>query len=157
MAPPHGNAPPEVKYNFDDKAVPDVDGVIASEIQNDAGICVFAEFSYSPGAHIALINAITGFNYSEEDRRKLGLRIFIIRHAFNLREGFRRKDWTLSDRIIGVPPMTEGPNTGRTIDTKKLADNFFELLGFDQDAVPLKKTLEEIGGLENVIKDLYPG
>ena len=157
LGPPSGHAPPEVKYNLDDKAAPDVDGVIFGEILNSGGFCQFTDFAFSPGAHIGLINAVTGFNFSEEDRRKLGLRLFIIRHAFNLREGFRRKDWTLSDRMIGNPPLKEGPLTGITIDAKKLADNFFEQIGFDQDSVPLKKTLEEIGGLENVIKDLYPG
>jgi len=156
MAPPSGNAPPEVKYKYDDKAAIEVDCVIASEIQCCAGMCVFTEFSYSPGAHIGLVNAVTGFNYSEEERRKLGLRIFTMRHAFNLREGFRRKDWTIQDRLIGIPPLKEGPLAGITVDAKMLGDKFYEQIGFDQDGVPLKKTLEDIGGLDKVIKDLYP-
>ena len=52
-----------------------------------------------------------------------------MRHAFNLREGLRRKDFEISGRIIGDPPMKEGPNAGVTIDTEQLADNFTALAG----------------------------
>jgi Aldehyde:ferredoxin oxidoreductase len=156
LSPQYGNNPPEVKYNYDNTGEADVNGAVAQEILSGGGYCQFTEFALSPGAHVGLINAVTGFNYSEEESRKLGLRIFIMRHAFNLREGFRRDYWTLSDRMMGIPPMTEGPNAGVTVDGKKLADNFFKEIGFDQDSVPLRETLEEIGGLEPVIRDLFP-
>ena len=157
LSPQYGNQPPEIKYNYDNTAPGDVDGVIGQEILNAGGYCQFSDFGLSPNAHIRLINAATGFNYSDEERRRLGLRGFIIRHAFNLREGLRRKDWTISDRAIGVPPLEEGPLAGVTVDAKKMADNFFEHIGFDQDSVPLRETLEEVGGLEDVIRDIYPG
>jgi len=157
LTPQQGNLPPEVKYNYDDTAPADVDGVIAQEVLSAGGYCQFSEFGLPQGAHIGLINAATGFGYTEEERRKFGLRAFMMRHAFNLREGFRRKDWTISDRAIGIPPLEKGPLAGITVDAKKIADNFFKQIGFDQDALPLKETLEAAGGLENVIRDLYPG
>jgi len=155
LTPMQGNQPAEIKHNYDITGEPDVNGVVAHEVMSSGGFCQFTEFSLPEGAHIRLINAVTGFDYSEEDRRRLGLRIFIIRHAFNLREGFRRGDWTLRDRLKGVPPLSDGPLAGVTVDAKKIADNFFKHIGFDQDAVPLKETLEEIGALEDVIGDLY--
>jgi aldehyde:ferredoxin oxidoreductase len=85
----------------------------------------------------------------------LGKRIFIMRHAFNLREGWRRKDATIQDRCIGTPPLNEGPLAGVTVDVERMATNFYNLMGFEQDGVPKKETLEAIGGLDNVIKDLY--
>jgi len=155
LTPQQGNQPPEIKYNYDITAEDDVKGVVAQEILSGGGYCQFSEFALSPGAQVGLINAATGFGYTDEDTRKLGLRIFIMRHAFNLREGFRRDYWTLQDRLIGIPPLEEGPLAGVTVDAKKIADNFFKEIGFDQDAVPLKETLEEIGHLEDVISDLY--
>jgi len=154
--PQYGNNPPEVKYNYDNTADIDVAGAIAQEILSAGGFCQFAEFGVSPGGQIGLINAATGFGYTEDESNKYGLRAFCIRHAFNLREGFRRDYWTTSQRQLGNPPQAAGPAAGQTIDGKKIADNFFAKMGFDQDAVPLKKTLEDIGGLDNVIKDLYP-
>jgi aldehyde:ferredoxin oxidoreductase len=145
-----------VKYNLVGSGEPDVAGVVANEILHIGGFCVFSEFGLSPGAHVGLINAVTGFDYSEEDSVNLGKRSFIMRHAFNLREGLRRKDWTLSDRARGLPPLEAGPLEGVTIDDDLLANNFFETFGFDQDSVPLQETLDQVGGLDAVKRDLYP-
>jgi len=152
-----GNQPPEVKFNYDALAEPDFQGVIHEEILNAGGFCEFTNFALAPDSHLALINAATGFNYTPEERAKLGQRIFAMRHAFNLREGFRRKDATISDRAIGKPPLKEGPLAGVTVDVERMADNFFRKMGYDvETAVPKKETLEYIGSLENVIADLYP-
>jgi aldehyde:ferredoxin oxidoreductase len=150
-----GNQPPEVKFNYDGLAEGDVAGVVLYEIMNSAGLCMFTEFGLPPGADIALINAATGFNYNDEERTILGKRLFAIRHAFNLREGFRRKDATISDRIIGKPPLKHGPLEGVTVDVERMGDNFFRLMGYEQDSMPKKETLEQLGNLENVIRDLY--
>ncbi len=103
------------------------------------------------------MKAISGFDYNEDETRKFGARSFTIRHAFNLREGFRRKDFNISKRNIGIPPQTEGPNEGRTIDVEFMADNLFKKLGYNvNDSVPTKETLIQIGGLEDVMRDIYP-
>ena len=154
LRPAHGRLPPEEKYSFENTAEGDLDGVISMEIANSAGFCMFSEFALPPGAIGELVHAVTGLFGSEDERRKLGMRIFTIRHAFNLREGFRRADWTLSDRALGIPPLTDGPLSGVTIDEKKLSDAFFERIGFDFDGVPLRQTLVDIGGLDDVIRDL---
>ena len=87
----------------------------------------------------------------------MGYRAFTIRQAFNLREGFRRKDFTISDRAVGKPPLESGPLTGITIDSKKMGDNFYGALGWNvEEAIPTKAFLEKVGGLECVLNDLYP-
>ncbi len=152
----YGNNPPEVKYDYSDTGKRDLDGVINQEIINAAGFCMMADFGLPPGCHVKYLEAIAGFTYNEEDTNKLGIRSYTIRHAFNLREGFRRKDFDISDRIIGKPPLKEGPTAGITVDDVKLADNFFKELGWDlETAVPPKAVLESVGGLEAVIKALY--
>jgi aldehyde:ferredoxin oxidoreductase len=68
----------------------------------------------------------------------------------------RRGDFKISDRVVGKPPLTEGPVAGITVDHEKLGDNFFGALGWDlKDSVPPEAFLQELGGLENVIQDLY--
>jgi aldehyde:ferredoxin oxidoreductase len=151
----HGNLPPEVKYNYADTGEKDVAGVINQEIINAAGFCSFGEFALAPQSIRGYLNAITGFMYSEEDLKNAGLRSFAMRYAFNVREGLRRKDYTMSDRIVGKPPLSSGPLSGVTIDNEKLGDNFFEALGWDvATGVPSKDALEKLGGLENVRRDL---
>lgn len=151
----YGNLPPEEKYNFDNTGEKDIAGIVGAEITNACGFCVFG-FGLPPGSQLKYITALTGFEFTPEDERKLGLRSFTMRHAFNLREGFRRRDFTISDRAVGKPPLKEGPLADVTIDNEKLADNLYAALGWNvEDAVPSKAFLEEIGGLENVIRDLY--
>lgn len=152
----HGNMPPAEKYSFEGTGDKDVEGVIDQEIINAGGYCSFATFGLPPGSRIKYITALTGFEYSPEDERKLGLRSYTMRHAFNLREGMSRGDFTISDRIIGKPPVEDGPIAGVTINNEKLVDNFFSALGWNlKDLIPTKEFLEDIGGLENVIRDLY--
>ena len=67
------------------------------------------------------------------------------------------KDLYISDRCIGKPPLQKGPLKDVTVDVDKLGDNFFEAMGWYVDTgIPKKETLERLGGLECVIKDLYP-
>jgi aldehyde:ferredoxin oxidoreductase len=152
----YGNNPPEVKYNYNDTGKADVAGTVEQELQNAAGFCFMGGFGLPPASMPKYLEAITGFSYSDEDVTNLGLRSYTMRHAFNLREGLRRKDFDISDRIVGKPPLKEGPLAGVTVDDVKLADNFFSELGWNlSDAVPTKEFLEKVGGLDNVIKDLY--
>ena len=151
-----GFGPPEVKYIFEDTGEADKTGTINAEYDNLSGFCHFA-FLMQPGAKYRFMNAITGQGYTEEDFRNMGLRSFAIRTAFNLREGISRKDYKISDRNIGIPPMEKGPLAGITIPADKLADNFYEAMGWHvETGVPTKAFLEEIGGLDAVIEDLYP-
>ena len=151
-----GFGPPEVKYIFEDTGEADKEGTINAEFDNLSGFCHFC-FFLEPGTKYEYINAVTGYGFTKEDFDNMGLRSFTIRAAFNLREGMRRKDYTISDRNIGIPPITTGPLKGITIPADKLADSFFEAMGWHVDtATPTKEFLEKVGGLEAVIRDLYP-
>ncbi|MBR5489768.1 MAG: hypothetical protein IKV79_00685 [Oscillospiraceae bacterium] len=158
---PFKMAPPEVKHNYEDTGAADADMLWEWEHNNATGFCSLSDFLLKPGphgmTHFNYIKAITGWEYTPEDVIKYGKRAYTVRHAFNLREGLRRKDFTLSDRACGRPPQDHGPLEGVTIDNEKLADNFFSYMGFDvETAVPSKETLENLGGLEKVIEFLYP-
>jgi aldehyde:ferredoxin oxidoreductase len=155
---PFGNEPPEIKYDMSISAKIDFDGVVDVELTNSGGFCKFGEEMFLPAdARAKYLSIISGFDYNAEEAIRFGMRSYTIRHAFNLREGFRRKDFDVSKRSIGIPPQTEGPNAGRTIDTEFMADNLFRNLGYNvEDSVPTKETLIKLGGMEDVIKDLYP-
>ena len=153
---PFGHNPPEIKYNFDNTGEADAEGLLEWELTDASGICGFGNFLLTPWIAIRMINAVTGFDYTQEQMRLFAYRSFAMRHAFNLREGFRRGDFKISDRAVGKPPLQAGPLKGVTVDNEKLADNFFGYLGWDlETAVPPRSFLEGLGGLECVIGDLY--
>ena len=151
-----GFGPAEVKYIYEDTGQPDKVGTITAEYDNLSGFCHFA-FLMQPDAKFKYLNAVTGRDYTVEEFNNLGLRSFAIRTAFNLREGIYRKDYTISDRNIGKPPITTGPLKGITIPSELLADNFYKAMGWHvETGVPSKEFLENVGGLDDVIRDLYP-
>jgi len=151
-----GFASHEVKYSYEDTGEPDKAGVIKVEFDNSSGFCHFRFLLEASSVH-KYMDAITGWGYSDEDWDNYGLRAYAVRAAFNLREGMRRKDYTISDRCIGKPQMTRGPHAGITIDIEKLGDNFFDAIGWDVKAgIPTREFLEKVGGLDMLINDLYP-
>ncbi|MCL1828063.1 MAG: hypothetical protein FWG32_01055 [Oscillospiraceae bacterium] len=150
--------PPEVKYNFGDPeaAQRDIAGVVEAEITNMGGFCLLSDVGMPPGLKTKFLTAVTGFDYDGEKGKKLGLRSFTMRHAFNLREGMKREDNTIAGRIIGKPAMKAGPHEGISIDNETLADNFFKAMDWDPKTMtPSKSALEGLGGMEKVTADIY--
>jgi aldehyde:ferredoxin oxidoreductase len=132
----------------------DINGVSRTEVLNSSGCCMFGQGYYA--SLIDQIEAVTGFSYSAPERLALGLRMFMMRHAFNVREGMRRKDYVISKRFSESNPPIDGPIKDIKVDKELLADNFFNALGLDLDTVPMKSALTNLGGLELVLNDLYP-
>jgi aldehyde:ferredoxin oxidoreductase len=151
-----GFGPPEVKYIFEGTGEADKAGTINAEYDNLSGFCHFC-FFLQPGTKYEYMNAVTDYGYSDEEFKRIGLRSFAIRSAFNIRGGMSRMDYIISDRNIGIPPVMSGPLAGVTIPAEQLADNFFEAMGWHvETGVPTKEFLENVGGLEAVIRDMYP-
>jgi aldehyde:ferredoxin oxidoreductase len=150
-----GFGSPEVKYVYEDTGAPDKAGVINAEFDNLSGFCHFA-FLMHRTAKFRYLDAVTGHKYTEEEINNLGLRSFAMRCAFNIREGILRKDYKISDRNVGKPPLPSGPLAGVTVDNEKLADNFFEAMEWDvETGTPTKEFLEKVGGLDVVVKDMF--
>ena len=132
----------------------DLSGASNTELGNTSGFCMFG--SNPPDRVYNQVQAVTGFKYSPPEWFALGLRIYNMRHAFNVREGLRRKDFTISKRVHETLPPHEGPIAGNMIDHELLADNFFNAMGWDLDMVPLAEMLSNLGGMEHVISEVCP-
>lgn len=151
------SVPQDLKHQYNLHGYNDMMATFEVEIYSAAGLCRFAMNFQTPAQKLAAIEAVTGFSYPGMEATALGWRIHNIQHAFNLREGFRRKDYKFSQRMFKGKPPYEGPVSEINVDVELMSDCFFSAIGWDiVTLVPTKESLERIGGLENVINDLYP-
>ncbi|MEM3526486.1 MAG: aldehyde ferredoxin oxidoreductase C-terminal domain-containing protein, partial [Candidatus Jordarchaeaceae archaeon] len=118
------------------------------------GLCQFAvEENTMYDFLLQMINAATGFNYTEEEFCIVGERINNLTRSFNAREGFTRKDDMLPYRSTNEP-LPSGPWKGQVIRLGEMLPKYYELCGWDENGVPKKEKLEELG-LDFVINELY--
>jgi len=126
-------------------------------VSNAAGNCMLAYFFVSAQTIPQFISAVTGWDFDMDECMEAGERIQIIRHAFNLREGYNPLDNldTISDRIFGKEPLKEGPNKGINIDVEAMIQEYLEYADWDPvTTIPSKKKLLDLG-LEEVAKTFY--
>ncbi len=98
-----------------------------------------------PEPLVEMLNAVTGMEYEPDDAFKIGERIVNVERAFNVREGFSRKDDTLPKRFLEEPLM-EGPSKGHVCDLEPMLDDYYKFRGWDvKTGLPTRAKLEELG------------
>lgn len=105
-------------------------------------LCDFAPFGVS--TFVELLNAATGYGYTDEEYMKAGERIWNLTKLFNLRCGATRKDETLPPRIMDEPLEKEEARIGRK-NFEKMLDEYYTLRGWDREGVPTKDKVKELG------------
>ena len=129
-------------------------------LYNSLGMCNFAAgpvWALSLPKLVEVVNAITGWETSLWELLKVGERTVTMARAFNLREGFGRKDDTLPDRLF--EPMESGPLQGKGIDRKEFQEAltlYYEAMGWDpKEGVPTRGKLAELNlfWVDEYIKD----
>jgi aldehyde:ferredoxin oxidoreductase len=104
----------------------------------------------------AMLASVTGISElgSVEHMLKVGERIFNLEKAFNLREGFDRKDDNLPLRMTTEPLINAGPSEGQIVrNMDAMLDDYYSLRGWDENGVPKPEKLRELG-LEEIIEDI---
>lgn len=94
-----------------------------------------------------LINATTGWQFEYEDIDLIGERAHTIKKAFNIREGWKRKDDTLPYRWMH-DPMTKGPSAGHVVSEEELEymkDLYYKAKGWTKEGLIPKEKLIELG------------
>jgi aldehyde:ferredoxin oxidoreductase len=101
------------------------------------------------------LNAITGWDLSQEDANNVGLRAVNLMKVFNLRAGIGREMDAPSERYGSTP--VDGPNEGVSIRPVlgSMLRNYYGLMGWDEEtSKPLPETLRKLG-LGHVIGDIW--
>jgi aldehyde:ferredoxin oxidoreductase len=119
-------------------------------------VCSFARaWGWFPQVYAKLLAAATGVERFADPRYlfKAGERIVNLERAFNVREGFDRKDDRLPDRMLKEPLHTYGaPGEGEMVrEMEKFLDRYYELRGWSKDGVPTPQKLDELG-LGQIVK-----
>ena len=147
--------PGPAKYDSSDTGAMDMMVTTIYEVLQVSGICLFSLFAQLDLAP-RMLGAVTGWNCDSEFQRSTMMRIMNMRHAFNLREGQKPADFPAPKRSVGDPPQKEGPLAGCAVDHKALMRNFFAAMEWDENTgKPSRESLEALGGLDDVIQDLY--
>ncbi len=121
-----------------------------------AGFCFLGYLSMDTLATPELLSCVTGWHFDHQAMLEAGDRIVTIRHAWNLREGVNPKRWRVPDRILGNPPLPEGPNAGLGVPVSISVNEFFEAMDWDVGtSYPSQKRLHELG-LDFIAQELYP-
>jgi aldehyde:ferredoxin oxidoreductase len=104
-----------------------------------------------PGTALAntahLMAAVTGLAYTPEEVLRVGERVSNLAKAFNLREGFTRKDDTLPERLM-KEALRAGESKGQRIsqaDLDLMLDEYYTERGWDpQSGIPTRAKLESL-------------
>jgi aldehyde:ferredoxin oxidoreductase len=118
-------------------------------LYNSLGVCNFAAgpvWALPLRKLVDLVNAVTGWETSLWELLKAGERMVTMARAFNVREGFGRKDDTLPDRLF--EPLEGGPLKGKAIDRGEFEEAltlYYEAMGWDpKEGVPTRGKLAEL-------------
>ena len=112
-------------------------------------LCAIDSFPSGPKPEVVfgIVNSVTGWNMKPAELAKIGERAFNLCRAFNIREGFARKDDALPERLSN--PLPDGPYKGQRISNEELQsmlDNYYEIRGWDKKTgIPTAAKLNELG------------
>ncbi len=131
-------------------------GSVLSHVGNGAGLCLFGLQMGRPMPVFEYLNAVTGWNWSEDKWMDAGHRIQNIRHAFNVREGITIEETKCTARAVGRPVMASGPNANVEIDEATMLREFYEAYGWEYPSgVPKRGALEELGQ-KDLLEHFHP-
>ncbi len=107
------------------------------------GGCKFMGMVLTADDWADLIAKLMGWDFSADDFRKTGERIYNLQKAFNVREGFSRADDTLPKRLL-KEPLPDGPAKGQVVNLEPLLDAYYEFRGWDSDGKPTPEKLKDL-------------
>lgn len=112
-----------------------------------AALCDMVIGAVGQGRCVDLLNAATGWKMEPEEVPVIGERIWNMVRLFNVREGYRRKEDSLPERVFR-DPLKSGVAEGKSInrqDFEKMLDDYYEIRGWDKNGVPTHERCRDLG------------
>jgi len=114
------------------------------QVVNCAGLCMFSLMMGRPPVR-EWLNAATGWELSLQELLRIGHRVQVLRHLFNLREGIGVGDISLPSRASGRSPLDKGPLRGVSLDMEAMKRDYFQAMGYSEDGAPTRDLLDSLG------------
>jgi len=113
-------------------------------------ICGFAgNWDWVPDLYGRMLAAARGIaRFTDNDYLwQVGDRLFNLERAFNVREGFNRRQDTLPQRLLTEPLHTrEAPGEGQIVRHQDdFLDRYYQLRGWTKEGIPTPRKLKELG------------
>jgi len=129
-------------------------GALVKSIQDNRayidslGLCtvVRGSMSFSDNPTGEVMEAVTGWDFTPE-LLEIGERIYTLERMILNREGIRRKDDMMPERIM-KEAVPSGPIKGRVLTEEmynEMLDEYYRERGWDEDGVPTQETINELG------------
>jgi aldehyde:ferredoxin oxidoreductase len=152
---------PDIKGEVDRFSIDETRGEVAKSTEEYAAVydtlplCKFIRRCFTGKADRAgawpaiaqLINATTGWEFDYDAVDLIGERAHTIKKAYNIREGWQRKDDHLPYRWHH-DPMLEGPSAGHVVTIEELEylkDIYYKAKGWTKEGLIPKEKLVELG------------
>ncbi|HVN72236.1 MAG TPA: aldehyde ferredoxin oxidoreductase family protein [Desulfomonilia bacterium] len=116
-------------------------------VVNASGLCMFGTFmGITRTPTFDWLNAATGWDKTPNDYMEIGERIQTIKQAFNIKHGVDPRANKLSARAVGMKPLKEGANKGRTVEIETMMSLYWEQFGWDsKTGTPTRECLQRFG------------
>lgn len=96
------------------------------------GTCKFMGMALSTEDWVDMISNCVGWDFSVNDFRKAGERVYNLARAFSVRDGLTRADDTLPERLL-EEPLPEGPAAGEKVEKlDEMLDAYYDFRGWDR-------------------------
>ena len=109
---------------------------------DSSGLCAFPNNAMEDVAD--QLNPACGSNWTADDLRRKGERIWNLERQFNLMAGLTGADDTLPERIL-KQPAPSGTAKGHVAELDKMLPEYYQLRGWDKGGVPESETLSRLG------------
>ncbi len=122
--------------------------ICANAVIDSLGICKIPEFGmlldFNLEAVAKIVTAFTGDQYSGADLLKIGERIINAERLLNFRFGATGADDTLPEKFL-TEPVADGPCKGAVINLQPMLQEYYRLMGWDEDGSIGRAKLDELG------------
>ena len=116
-------------------------------LTDGAGGCYYAEMMGTrTWKLIEYLNAASGWDYDGDHYMEIGERIQTLRQLFNIKHGIEPKSINLPKRMLGFPPLDNGPLKGVKLSTEEQVALHWKVFGWNEKTGhPLQETVDRLG------------
>lgn len=107
-------------------------------------LCSSMNFGIPLEKQLAIYRAVTGLELSEEEIMRTGERILNLERMFGVQMGLNRRDDYLPGRFLSQS-IKDGYSQGHVVEMDVLLDDYYSVMGWDQNGVPSDAKTKELG------------